>query len=106
MTYAIRTIVLLVSVVVLAGCQAKKQSAQISVGAYGLRSGQYSTSGGPTLNGMVTADASYQQDFQTLATYLVSSSIQDSQLGYVSSVGEGGTGVFIGGKVTLNQGNL
>ena len=93
----------------LAGCQPKKDGA-VSVDN---RGGMINPRGGPTgsmtgiqLRGVVQADPSYQQDFQSVVAEFLSASMDPQYLGQVSSVNQNGSGVWIGGRVQVASGSL
>ena len=59
---------------------------------------------GISLNGWVIAPGGEQSLFQESVGGLISATVPESSLGYVSSSASGGTGVFLGGKVELQSG--
>lgn len=91
--------------VALTGCQ--KASDTTRIGAAGPRAGGATATSIPSglvLNGIVTADPSYQSSFQQAVKDFMEAQIDPDYVGYVSSQGSDQTGVFVAGRVELANG--
>ncbi len=92
---------------VMVGCQKPPTDARIGtsgVRSNGLPPGATTTPSGITLNGVVTADSSYQAQFDQAVRDFLAGSIAPQYIGAVSAQGANQTGVFAGGKVELQNG--
>lgn len=103
-----RVVVLLLIAVAFAGCQKPKESTRVSVGgnvrSNGLPAGSTSTPSGIQLNAAVTSSTAYQNDFQEGVRDLLEAQVPRDYVGSVSADASNGTGVYIGGRVELMNG--
>jgi hypothetical protein len=100
--FAMTVVVLAVA---LSGCQ--KASDTTRIGSAGPRAGGVTPTSIPSnlvLNGIVTADPSYQSAFQQAVYDFMEAQIDPNYVGYVSSQGADQTGVFVAGRVELANG--
>jgi hypothetical protein len=97
----------MILVLAITGCQKPPDTARIGSNndrTGGLPPGATSTPNGITLNGIVTADAAYQSQFEDEVKDFLEGSIDPTYVGTVSSQGANQTGVFVGGKIELANG--
>lgn len=90
----------------LAGCQKAKSSTRVSTGAGrsgGVQAGQTTTPSGVSLTAAVKTNSS-QSDFELAIQDIIESILPRDYVGSVSSAATDGTGVFLGGRVTLANG--
>jgi hypothetical protein len=102
-----RTLGLMILLFAIVGCQKAPTESRIGsspVRSNGLPPGATTTPSGITLNGIVTLDSAYQSDFDQEVRDFLAGSINPDYIGTVSSQGANQTGVYVGGKVTLQNG--
>jgi hypothetical protein len=100
--------VLVVAAFGLVACQPKTNSAVGRTGRTAGAGGNVAATSGIQLAGLVYGND--QNSFEYATQGLVSAQIDENTLGFVSAQGQGGTGVFFGGRVgvsgTLSQGTV
>ena len=102
-----RFIGMMILMVAVIGCQ--KAPTESRIGTSGARSGGLApgattTASGITLNGLVTDDPSNQSKFEQSVRDFLAATIKAEDIGSVSSQGANQTGVLVGGKVELQNG--
>lgn len=107
-TNSIKLAALLVLTIGLSACGDKKdQSQQVSVRGPDPRAAMSAAqAANVNVPGRITADPTYQQEFQLAVTDFLSASIRPDYVGFVSASGQNNSGVFFGGVVNFTNGSL